>query len=254
MMKNILCFLLMLATLLCFVSCGENKNEPFVYAQNTDGTLTVTAYKVQNKATVTIPDSYLDRKVTAIGAMAFEGTVMMTSVVIPDSITSIGSSAFANCQRLTAIDLPDSLETIEDWAFQNCMGLSSVVIPEGVTEIGDYAFKGCAGLTSVTISGNVKAVGSGAFSELTALQSYTGPLKHLQDMPKHTLTSVTLVAGAYDKIEFVTFYDCSSLTEITYTGTMAEWLALDKADGWLTSLPEKTLTVHCADGDLVEKT
>lgn len=252
-MKKLLCALLSLTTLLCFVSCGGNNNEPFVYAQNTDGSLTVTAYKVQNKATVIIPDTYLDRKVTAIGDMAFEGTVMMTSVVIPDSVTSIGASAFANCQRLTTVDLPDDLTEIGDWAFQNCKLLTSVVIPDGVTDIGDHAFKGCVGVTSVTLPAGLKTIGTEVFSELTNLTSYTGSMKHLDEMAKEKLTSVTLVAGEFDKVEFTTFYGCEALTEITYTGTLESWQALDKADGWLSSLPDKTLTVHCSDGDMIEK-
>ncbi len=252
-MKKLLCILLSLAALLCFASCGGKDENPFAYGQNTDGTVTVTAYKGKNEASVTIPDTYLDRKVTAIGDMAFEGTVMMTSVVIPDGVNSIGASAFANCQRLTAVKLPDGLETIGDWAFQNCKLLTEVTIPENVTTIGNHAFKGCVGLTSVTLSHGIKTIGTEAFSELTNLTTYKGPMKHLNDMAKEKLVSVTIVASEFDKIEFVTFYGCEALTEITYTGTVAAWQALDKADGWLTSLPDKTLTVHCTDGDVAEK-
>ena len=252
-MKKILCILLSLASLFCFASCGGKDENPFAYGQNADGTVTVTAYKGKNEASVTVPDTYLDRKVTAIGDMAFEGTVMMTSVIIPDGVISIGASAFANCQRLAAIDLPDQLTAIGDWAFQNCKLLTEVTIPENVTAIGGHAFKGCVGLSSVTLPEGLKTIGAEAFSELTSLTSYTGPMKHLNAMAKDKLTSVTLVAREFDKIEFVTFYGCESLTEITYTGTMEAWQALDKADGWLTSLPEKTLTVHCTDGDVVEK-
>lgn len=252
-MKKLLCVLLSLTMLLCFASCGGGDKDPFAYGQNADGTVTVTAYKGKNEAAIAIPDTYLDRKVTAIGDMAFEGTVMMTSVIIPDSVTVIGASAFANCQRLTAIDLPDELTEIGDWAFQNCKLLTSVTIPEGVTDIGEYAFKGCAGLTSVTFTNEVKTVDTGAFSELSNLTDYTGPLKHLNEMAKEKLTSVTVIAGEFDKVTFVTFYGCEALTEITYTGTVEAWQALDKAEGWLSSLPDKTLTVHCADGDVVEK-
>lgn len=252
MMKKILCILLSLAALFCFASCGGKDENPFAYTQNTDGTVTVAAYRGKNEAAVTVPDTYLDRKVTAIGDMAFEGTVMLTKVIIPDGVTAIGASAFANCQRLAEIDLPNELTTIGDWAFQNCKLLTAVVIPEGVTEIGSHAFKGCVGLTSVALPAGIKTIGTEAFSELTSLTSYTGPMKHLNEMPKEKLTAVTIMAGEFDQIEFVTFYGCESLTEITYTGTVAAWQALDKADGWLTSLPEKTLLVHCTDGEVTE--
>lgn len=252
MMKKLISLLLMIALLGCAVACSTQSKEPFSYNQTTTGTLTVTAYKGKNQAVVAIPETYKSFKVTAIGELAFEGTVMMTQVVIPDGITSIGASAFANCQRLSEIDLPAKLQEIGDWAFQNCKGLTSVVIPDSVTKIGQYAFKGCVGLTAVTLPQGVKTIGAGAFSELTGLTAYTGSIDHLEHMPKEKLTSVTLVAGAYDRIEFSTFYGCKELTEITYTGTAAEWQALDKADGWVSILPQKQLTVHCADRDITE--
>lgn len=251
-MKKLLCLLLAVAALTgLMTACGGKNDQPFAYAQNADGTVTVTAYKGKNEATVTIPDVYLDRKVTAIGNMAFEGTAMMTAVVIPDEVTSIGASAFANCQRLAVIDLPQGLTEIGDWAFQNCRLLTQVVIPDGVTDIGDHAFKGCTGVTSVSLPAGLEHIGTEALSELTELTAYAGPIKHLEAVPKARLTSVTLVAGAYDKLEFITFYGCESLTEITYMGTMAAWEAMDKAEGWADSLPSKALTVHCTDGDVM---
>ena len=249
-MKKILCVLLSLTFLLSVSSCGVKDENPFSYGQNADGTVTVTAYKGKNEASVTIPETYLDRTVTAIGDLAFEASLMMTSVSIPDGITLIGASAFANCQRLASIDLPDELVEIGDWAFQNCKLLSEVIIPDNVTEIGSYAFKGCVGISSITLPSGLEQIGTGAFSELTSLTAYTGPIAHLDAVAKGKLSSVTLVAGAFDKIEFATFHGCEALTEITYTGTVTMWEAIDKAEGWLSSLPAKALTVHCTDGDI----
>ncbi len=252
MKKNFLVFLCVLM-LFSLISCGGKDKNPFTYQQTSASQLTVTAYNGKNEAVVTIPDTYLDRKVTAIGDMAFEGTVMMTSVLIPDGVVSIGASAFANCQRLSAIQLPAELSEIGDWAFQNCKLLTEVTIPENVTTIGKSAFKGCTGLASVTLPDGIKTIGVEAFSELTNLTSYTGPMKYLNDMAKGKLSSVTLVAGEFDKVEFVTFYGCDALTEITYTGTVADWQAVDKAEDWLQSLKNHTLTVHCSNGDITEK-
>ena len=251
-MKKIICALLTLTTLLCFTACGGNNKEPFVYAQNTDGSLTVTAYKGKIQDTVTIPETYQDRQVTAIGAMAFEGTFRMTEVIIPEGVTEIGDSAFANCAWLNTPTLPDSLQKIGDWAFQNCKGLTEPVIPEGTTSVGQYAFKGCTGITAITLPKSLKTVGVGAFSELTSLISYTGPLDMLTHVNRTKLTSVTIIAEKYDQITFTTFMGCDALTEISYTGTAAEWQALEKKEGWVSILPQKQLTVHCSDKDIIE--
>ena len=46
------------------------------------------------------------------------------------------------------------------------------------------------------------------------------------------------------------FYGCSSLTDIIYNGTKAEWQKITKGDEWTWSTGD--ITVHCTDGDLTK--
>ena len=47
----------------------------------------------------------------------------------------------------------------------------------------------------------------------------------------------------------LTFYR-STLSEITFTGTMAEWKSIEKLSSWKN--PDKRITVHCVGGDVTE--
>jgi len=152
---------------------------------------------------IIIPDS-----VTTIGDWAFRACISLTSVVIGNSVTTIGERAFSGCTGLTSIIIPDSVTTIDGRAFEYCTGLTSVVIGSGVTTIGDWAFRDCTGLTSVVIGNGVTTIGSGAFWDCTGLTSIVIP------------DSVTSIG------EFA-FWGCTNLTYINFTGTQAQWNAID---------------------------
>ena len=69
------------------------------------------------------------------------------SIKIPNSVTRIGADAFNGCYLLTSIIIPDSVTEIGVRAFVDCTSLTSVTIPDSVTEIGDHAFRNCSSLT-----------------------------------------------------------------------------------------------------------
>lgn len=67
------------------------------------------------------------------------------------------------------------------------------------------------------------------------------------------LISISIPAGltTWDRITFgnysYTFAYCTSLTDITYRGTIAQWKAIDKGKYWNSNVP--ATVVHCTDGD-----
>ena len=58
------------------------------------------------------------------------------------------------------------------------------------------------------------------------------------------------ILGKLDRIGTLVFAGCTSLTDIHYAGTKAEWEALPKGGDWNIDMP--TYTVHCSDGDITK--
>ena len=142
---------------------------------------------------------------------------------------AINQYAFYYCTGLTSITIPDGVTIIGNEAFSGCEGLTSVTIPDSVKNIGNSVFSGCKGLTSVTIPDSVTSIGNYAFYNCSGLTEITIP------------DSVTSIGER-------AFSGCSGLTSITFTGTMAQWNAISKGDGWNSSTGN--YTVRCMDGDI----
>ena len=77
--------------------------------------------------------------------------------VIPDdgSVTTIGEYAFDGSVSLTSINIPESVTLIEWFAFRGCISLSSVTIPNSVTAIQASAITFSSNLTEVTYNGTM---------------------------------------------------------------------------------------------------
>lgn len=181
----------------------------------------------------------------------------LRSVVIPDGVTSIPSDAFSYCTSLTTVVLPSTLTKIESTAFFYCTSLSNVAIPPSVTSIGRDAFFHCTKLTDVQLPEKLTSLEMFVFGGCTSLKSVYIPA---------SITRVcinTLSAGT------TPFYDCSSLTEIRYGGTTAQWndiivfcnLPSSPDYGKKFKLSEKPFylanslsVIHCTDGDIVNDT
>jgi len=144
--------------------------------------------------TISLTSVIIPYGVTSIGSTAFYGNEL-TSVTIPDSMTTIADSAFQD-NLLSSVDIPDQLTTIAEGAFSDNQ-LTSVDIPYGVTSIGSWAF-GINNLTSVTIPNSVTNIGRSAFNT-NQLTSVTIPnsvaIIGEAAFGQNNLTSVTIGAG-----------------------------------------------------------
>lgn len=117
-------------------------------------------------------------------------------------------------------------------AFSGCGKLFGVVLPNGITKIGAHAFQ-YTNLTAVVIPDSVTSFG-GAFNNIS------------------TLTTATIgigVTSLADGDDYGCFEQCSSLTNVTYKGTKAQWQALSLTKGYYFKDNVPATTIHCSDGD-----
>ena len=93
------------------------------------------------------------------------------SYIIPESVNSIFEWAFAEVRLLSSVTIPASVTSIGDGAFYDATGLTSVTFEADskLTSIGDYAFNAASFLTSITIPASVKTIEEYAFSDATSL-------------------------------------------------------------------------------------
>ena len=140
----------------------------------------------------------------------------------------------------------------------NLVVLDGNIIPDTynglpVTEIAAGGFSGWTYLLDITIPGSVEKIGRYAFglSGLCFLTIQEGT-KIIDDYA--FTNSIYLVEAALPStIEYIgagAFGNCSSLVSISYNGTMAEWNAIEKGEGWcaFTGGEDGVLSIGCTNG------
>lgn len=185
-------------------------------------------------------DLVLPEGLAVIGESAFQGSMGLSGVHLPDSLRSIPSSAFRQCglyyvemsdnvesigvnafssnlfltqikltntaEGATANGLPSHLTELADGAFSSTYigaeGANDLVVPGTVKHLGQGVFSGDRFITSVTLGEGVESIGYGCFSGCLGLTSFTMP------------DSVT-------SIEDQLFQDCENLKEVTISRNLA---------------------------------
>lgn len=182
----------------------------------------------------------LPEGLTTIGESAFEGSLSLTGLYLPDSLRSIPASAFRQC-GIGAVEMSDNMGSIGASAFSNCLfltqiklhhtaegaatnglpshlteladgafsstylgaeGVSDLVVPGTVKHVGEGVFSGDRYITSVTLADGVESIGYGAFSGCMGLASFTMP---------------DSVVNIGDQL----FQDCEYLKEVTISRNLA---------------------------------
>ena len=138
----------------------------------------------------------ISKRVTTIGASAFQGCSSIVSINIPDKLTSISERTFQDCTNMIFITIPSSVKEIGPLAFFNCKSLRVLPSLNNINIIGNYAFYGCYGLRFVKIPNSVTYIGEGAFQACVNLQSVS-------------------IASSVKEIGQMAFADCVELRKIT---------------------------------------
>ncbi|WP_027729349.1 leucine-rich repeat protein [Treponema sp. C6A8] len=117
--------------------------------------------------------------------------------------------------------------------FKNCTQLKSIKLPDWMEYVIHDLFNGCTSLESVTLSPNTQWICENAFKDCTKLDSITIP-EGITGSDSHGIQ-----AGA--------FVGCTSLADIYYEGTIAQWEGVNLGNNWNKDVP--ATVVHCIDGD-----
>ena len=149
--------------------------------------------------------------VTALGERALADCGSMVSVSLPETLLTVGESCFMSSDALRSITIPNSVRSIGLGAFTACKNLSRVTLCRGLQRIGGQAFRECSSLSSIVIPDGVKKIEYLTFSDCANLMEITIP---------HTVTV----------IENHAFTNCNILSRVTFTGTRAQWNAIDMGD------------------------
>ena len=211
-------------------NCVDVVSGDFVYrpAKAADSEYEVVAY-TGSAASVTIPNTFNEKPVTAILAEVFMDNQTMTSVTIGSNITSIGDRAFYNCDALTSVSLPNAVTYVGEEAFAFCDELTSFTIGTGFANHKGNFLAYCPKLTTITVAdGNTNgyiSVDNVLIHNVADYGSYvvvcasgkTGDYT----IPKERLTEncVWIMSNC--------FSSCNGLTSITFPSE--KWFKLDAA-------------------------
>lgn len=226
----------------------SNGSAGLIYRLSDDGSSYILSDCSPNAdAEVIIPSTYKNKPVTGIDDNVFANMwkydCNIISVIIPDSVTSIGSGAFSQCFRLESVTIGNGVTSIGAFAFSTCNSLVSITIPDSVISIGDKAFHGCDQLKSITIGDGVTSIGIGAFGNCPMLTRVTLG-KSVTSIGEsafancNNLTEIT-IPNSITQISTVAFQYCNMLRDIYYTGTEAEWNAIEIDNIWI-----QNATIH----------
>ena len=134
-------------------NCVDKVDGDFVYrpAKAADSEYEVVAY-TGSATSVTVPDTYDGKNVTAILPEVFKDNTTLTTITLGSKLKSIGAHAFENCDALTSVDLPDAVTFVGRDAFRGCDNLTSFNIGTGFENHEGNFLAYCPSMTTLTAS------------------------------------------------------------------------------------------------------
>ena len=150
-------------------------------------------------------------------------------VVLPNLVVSIDSNSFSESSAVS-VALPKSVQHIEGCGFAGSKALECIILSEFLETIGIAAFKR-TNLKSVHIPDSVKAIEAFTFEQCKGLRDIT-------------------IGKSIKKIGIRAFYNCVSLENIYFNGTIEEFCKISRADSWDSGTGD--YIIRCTDGEITK--
>ncbi len=180
----------------------------------------------------------------------------LNSLSIPQSVKRIGMRVVGRCSSLESIVIDDKNAYYQ--SINNCIiekqtktliaGCNNSVIPSdgSVTSIASYAFMGCDGLQNLIIPDSITEIKTDAFVSCNGIVSVTfgKGLTQLNDNILRSCRSIESITINGNLQSIGSFYDCTNITSVYYSGTKKQWTEMQKSSIW-----NKTdIVIYCSDG------
>lgn len=228
------------------VICSDGKYEPAVDAENV---------WISGDITFTLVDGVMT--LSGEGATGNYGSKNspwygeeITEVIVGKGVTVLGNGLFYGETTLQKVTFEEEsqLTQIGNATFREC-DLTAITIPTTVTKIGRAAFYSNQQLEQVVIgdtegNGSLEYLVALVFADCVSLETIYLP----ESLIAIELEDTTLgnSANGSDNINTKsTFYNCTSLTDIYFGGTVAEWEYFLSISDSASALLKATITVHC---------
>lgn len=237
MLKNVLRMMAILVMCVCVAtlcSCANGRystsSDPHVYLQYElleDDTYQVTGFSGRPVKDLVIPATYNDQPVSGIKDDAFKMKkgfwgrdlkLPILSLVIEEGVRNIGNEAFYE-SGLESVTMADSVEYIGDSAF--AYNLTTIQLPEHIVHIGYQAFLSTL-LSGELVLGDID-LGESAFRNTSvSTVIFTHGVEHIPDFLFFDCASLTHVSfpDSLKEIGVSAFQDCLLLDEIDFPDTL----------------------------------
>ena len=251
-----------------FVSNNATDLKYFIISETEDNAsimgLTIAGQQLKS---ITLPNSTISNKqITAIAPSAFKDNENLTYIFIDKKISSIGASAFENCSKLSIVefDFGINLSTLNSNLFKNCVVLSTMY------------YDGSA-RNEIKIPASVTTINAGAFSNCYMIQTLVLPIKknyYTENESVYTLANISAFDTEVDYYEtedginYVITADfnpqmglssinstalmyCNSLLTFKLYGNSSNYFSLDLDNKILSNIDKTTLYFY-ATGNVAD--
>lgn len=202
------------------------------------------------------------------GSVSFNGNTysQLTNLVIPDTISSLQAGTFTSLVKVSSLTLSNNMTTLSG-NFNGFLNLSSLHIGQNISSIniidtntGTFGLLLNPHLTTITVDANNSIYDSrNNCNAIIETASNTLILGCGSTVIPNTITTLGYYCFAFNltsitiptsvtTIQTAAFGFCTSLTELTYLGTMSDWNNITLESDW--NAESSITTIHCTDGDI----